>query len=142
MNGEAALGGPLARLASIAPETMVRRVLQIDAVVTGANGVAYVAGASLLDSVLGIPDGFLRGIGAFLCAFAVGVWLIASRPSTRPGAVIAVALANTGWAATSLLYAAAGWHSPTTGGTVWVVLQALTVAGFAAAQVWAVRRTV
>lgn len=140
MNGEIVARGPLARLGAVAPDTLVRRVLQVDAVVTGANGAAYVVAAGVLDSALGVPEGFLRGIGAFLCVFALGVWIVASRPAINPAAVLTVAVANAGWVLTSLVYAAAGWHSPTTGGTVWVVLQALTVAGFATAQAWAVRR--
>ncbi|HEX2128341.1 MAG TPA: hypothetical protein VHF58_03895 [Solirubrobacterales bacterium] len=140
MNGQIAMEGPLARLANVAPTTMVRRVLQVDAVVTGANGLAYLAAAGALDSVLGVPEGFLRGIGAFLCVFALGVWTISSRPAPNRGAVVAVAAANGGWVAASLVYAAAGWHDPSTGGTAWTVVQALTVAAFAAAQLWAVRR--
>ena len=134
--------GPFTRLVNVAPDTMVRRVLQIDAVVTGANGVAYLAASSLLDSPLGVPAGFLRGVGAFLCVFALAVWTIAAMRRVHPGAVTSVAVANAGWVAASLTYAIAGWHDPSAGGTVWTILQSMTVAGFAAAQVWAVRRTV
>jgi hypothetical protein len=130
------------RLAGIAPDTMVRRVLQLDAVVTGANGAAYLIAANALDSPLGVPAGFLRGIGAFLCVFALTVWAIAAMPRVNRSAVMTVAVANTGWVTASLVYAIAGWHDPSAGGTVWTILQALTVAAFAAAQVWAIRRTV
>jgi hypothetical protein len=142
MNGQLAMNGPLGRLAAVAPQTMVRRVLQVDAVVTGVNGVAYLAAAGAVDSVLGVPEGFLRGIGAFLCVFALAVWILAVRPAPNPSGVVAVAVANAGWVTASLVYAAAGWHDPSTGGTAWTVLQALTVAGFATAQLWAVRRLV
>ena len=135
-----ATSGPLAGLASVAPDTMVRRVLQVDAVVTGANGVAYLAAASVLDSPLGVPAGFLRGIGAFLCVFALTVWSVAAMPRLNRAAVMSVAVANAGWVAASLVYAIAGWHDPSAGGTVWTILQAMTVGAFAGAQVWAVRR--
>ncbi len=47
----------------------------------------------------------------------------------------AVIAGNTLWVIASLAAAIAGWHDPTTAGTVWIVLQALLVAGFAELQV-------
>ena len=44
------------------------------------------------------------------------------------------------WALASLVLAALDWASPTTAGTVWIVLQALTVAGFAGLQAAGLRR--
>jgi hypothetical protein len=128
------------RLAGIPPRTMVRLALKLDAVVTGANGLAYLAAASLLDSPLGISAGVLRGVGAFLIVFAIGVWVAGSRPTISTAAVKAIVTANAIWAADSVIVAIAGWGSPTPGGTVWIVLQAIVVAGFAALQAWAVRR--
>ena len=49
-------------------------------------------------------------------------------------------MGNLGWAAASIAIAVAGWHDPTTTGTVWIVLQALLVAGFADAQLLGARR--
>jgi hypothetical protein len=70
--------------------------------------------------------------------FAAGVGLLAAR--RRPAAlpVRAVVEANLAWSALSLL-ALAVWLSPTTAGAVWTVLQAGTVAGFAALQYAALR---
>ena len=47
---------------------------RLDAVVTGANGAAYLLGASLLDGPLGLSPGLLRGVGAFLLVYAAAVW--------------------------------------------------------------------
>ena len=41
---------------------------------------------------------------------------------------------NALWVVASFVFLFAGWHDPTTAGTVWTVLQALIVAGFAELQ--------
>lgn len=120
------------------PRTVLRRFLALDAVVTGVNGLAYLAASGPLGRLLGVGSGLLLGLGAFLAVFAAGVGLLASR--TRPAAlsVRAVIEANLAWAVLSCL-ALALWLSPTAAGAVWTVLQALTVAGFAALQYLALR---
>jgi hypothetical protein len=121
----------LARTAE--PHTALRRFLALDAVVTGANGLAYLAASGPLGRLLGVDPGLLLALGAFLAVYAAGVGLLASR--ARPAAlpVRVVIEANLTWAAVSCL-ALALWLSPTAAGAVWTVLQALTVAGFAALQ--------
>lgn len=111
---------------------LLRVALMLDAVVTGANGLAYLVVADPLEDLLGLDAALLRGAGAFLAAFAVAVYLAATR-SSKAG-VLFVAACNVTWAVTSVIAAAAQWGSPTTTGTVWIVLQAVTVAGFAALQ--------
>jgi hypothetical protein len=115
------------------PQTALRRFLALDAVVTGTNGLAYLAASGPLGRFLGVGSTLLLVLGAFLAVFAAGVGLLASRarPATLP--VRAVVEANLAWAALSLV-ALAVWLSPSTAGAVWTVLQALTVAGFAALQ--------
>ena len=120
------------------PETALRRFLALDAVVTGANAVAYLAASGPLGRLLGVGSGLLLGLGAFLAVFAAGVGLLAARPRPAALPVRAVVEANLAWSALSLL-ALAVWLSPTTAGAVWTVLQAGTVAGFAALQYAALR---
>jgi hypothetical protein len=112
---------------------LLRAALKLDALVTGANAVAYLALAGPLADLLGVPAGALRAIGAFLAVFAAGVWVVAARPN--PPAVRAIVAANVAWAAASLVAVAAEAWSPTTAGAVWIALQAVTVALFAALQV-------
>jgi hypothetical protein len=119
---------------SITREAFLRLVLKLDAVVTGANGVAYLAAAGPLEDLLGVDAAVQRPIGAFLILFATGVWLVATRPAISRNAVLAIAGANAVWAIASLAFAIAGASSPTTVGTVWIVLQALVVGGFATLQ--------
>lgn len=132
------------QLAAIArtadPRTMLRRFLAADAVVTGVNGLAYLAAAGPLGRFLGVDSGLLRALGAFLVVYAAAVGLLASRERPPMLPVRAVIDANLFWAVLSLV-ALAAWLTPSTAGAVWTVLQALAVAGFAAAQYIAVRAT-
>jgi hypothetical protein len=117
----------------------LRLILKLDAVVTGVNGIAYLALAGPLEDLLGVAPELTRPIGAFLVLFAAAVWFVATRPVVPRLAAADIAAANALWALGSLVFAAAGTSSPTTVGTVWIVLQALVVGGFAALQALAMR---
>jgi hypothetical protein len=114
--------------------SLLRWALTVDAAVTGLNGLAYLALAGPLADLLGVPAADLRGIGAFLVVFAVGVAATARRSSPPAGAVLAIVAANVAWVIASVAAAIADLWSPTVGGTVWTVLQAAVVALFAALQ--------
>ncbi|MGC9495720.1 hypothetical protein [Streptomyces sp. WG7] len=130
----------LAALARTAePQLMLRRFLVLDAVVTGANAVAYLALSGPLGRFLGAGSGLLLGLGAFLAVYAAGVALVAARRRPPALAVRAVVEANLAWSAVSFA-ALALWLTPTTAGAVWTVLQALAVAGFALLQYAALRQ--
>ena len=117
---------------------LLRLALVADAAVTGANAFAYLAGAVVLDSVLGVPIALLLVLGAFLAAYSALVLRVATRPA-RAG-VVAVILANLTWAAGSLLALALDTFTPDPVGQVWIALQAVVVAGFAALQYFGLRR--
>ncbi|MER8039178.1 hypothetical protein [Streptomyces hydrogenans] len=120
------------------PQSMVRRFLALDAVVTGANGLAYALASGPLGELLGVESALLLGLGLFLTAFAAGVGWLASRPQPPALAVKLVVDANLLWAVLSLV-ALAAWLDPTTAGLVWTPMQAGTVAGFAVLQ-WSALR--
>ncbi|WP_327592850.1 hypothetical protein [Streptomyces chartreusis] len=120
------------------PQTVLRRFLALDAVVTGANGLAYLAVSGPLGRLLGVESSLLLALGAFLAVYAGAVGLLASRARPADLPVRAVIEANLAWTVLSLV-ALALWLSPTTAGAVWTVLQALTVAGFAGLQYTALR---
>jgi hypothetical protein len=113
---------------------LLRFALTADAAVTGANALAYLAGAVVLDSVLGVPAGVLVAVGAFLAIFAALVLRLATRRELPRAAVLAVIDANVAWAAGSLLLLALDTFTPSTAGQVWIAVQAVAVAGFAALQ--------
>ncbi len=106
----------------------LRRLLALDAAVTGVNALAYLALSGPLGRFLGIGSGLLLALGAFLAVYAAGVGLLAARPHPPTAGVRGVVEANLAWTAASFL-ALALWLSPATAGAVWVVLQALTVGG-------------
>ncbi|MCQ4211659.1 hypothetical protein [Streptomyces longispororuber] len=118
--------------------TWLRRFLALDSVVTTGNGLAYVAASGPLGRFLGIDAGLLLGLGVGLVAYGVAVGALAAR--TRPPvlAVRTVIEVNLTWTALSLI-ALFAWLEPSTAGAVWVPLQAVTVAGFAALQHTALR---
>ncbi|WP_455360440.1 hypothetical protein [Streptomyces sp. SYSU K21746] len=120
------------------PQTMLRRFLALDAVVTTANGLAYVAASGPLGRLLGVGSGLLPELGVFLVLFGAGVGYLASRKQPPVFPVKAVIEANLLWAALSIA-ALVLWFSPTTAGAVWIPMQAMTVAGFAVLQHLALR---
>ncbi|MFF8014877.1 hypothetical protein [Streptomyces sp. NPDC007929] len=115
------------------PQSMLRRFLALDAVVTGGNALAYLAFSHPLGRFLGVGATLLLALGAFLALYAAGVGLLAARRRPPALGVRTVVEANLAWAAVSLA-ALALWLTPSTPGAVWTVLQALVVAGFAVLQ--------
>lgn len=113
---------------------LLRLALVADAAVTGANAVAYLAGAFVLDSLLGVPAGLLIGLGAFLAVYAALVLRLATRPAIPRAGVLAVIDANVLWATASVLVLALDSFTPDTAGQVWIAVQAAAVAGFAVIQ--------
>lgn len=123
---------------STAPQTMLRRFLALDAVVTGGNGLAYLVASGPLGRLLGIDAVLLFELGAFLTLFAGGVGFLASRPQPPAVPVKLVVEANAAWAGLSVA-ALLLWLEPSVAGTVWIPLQAATVAVFAVLQ-WSALR--
>jgi hypothetical protein len=61
------------------PQTMLRRFLALDAVVTGVNGVAYLVASGPLGRLLDVGSGLLLALGLISTVYAAGVaW-----PATR-----------------------------------------------------------
>ncbi|MFH8619634.1 hypothetical protein ACH4E8_31800 [Streptomyces sp. NPDC017979] len=122
------------------PTVMLRRFLGLDAVVTGTNGIAYIAASGPLGRLLGVDAGVLLGVGIVILAYGLGVALVAARREPHRAAVTAVVDINLVYAVVSIVSVLL-WFEPTTAGAVWIPLQALVVAGFAVAQ-WASLRAV
>jgi len=118
----------------------LRNVLLLDAVLTGVNGLAYVAAAAALGTLLGPPTAVIVGLGVFMLAYAAAAaWLGTRRPVSRL-AVGLIADGNIVWTVASVWVAAFGWLGLTTAGTVWTLMQAALVAGFSALQLAALRK--
>ncbi|WP_336085934.1 hypothetical protein [Nocardia sp. SSK8] len=122
-------------------ENLLRFSLRLDAVVTTANGLAYLALAGPLENLLGLDAGIGRAIGVFLTVYGLAVAVIGTRtPINRPATAV-VALGNSAWVVASLAALIGGTLSLTTVGAVWAVMQSVTVGAFAALQYLGLRRT-
>jgi hypothetical protein len=119
---------------------LLRVALKLDAGITAANGVAYLAAFALLDSFLGVPAALLIGVGAFLLVYATFVGRLATAARPNRVAVIAVIAANALWALDSVLLLAVDGFTPTLAGQIVVAVQAAGVAGLAALQYAGLRR--
>jgi hypothetical protein len=120
--------------------TSLPGALRLDAVVTAANGAAYLAAAAPLSDLLGLDAALLRVAGTGLLVFAAVVWLVASaKRMSRPAPATIIGL-NAAWAVGSIAAVLADLGTPTTVGAVWMIAQALVVAGFAELQLTGLRR--
>lgn len=119
---------------------LLRGAFKVDAVASVGSGLAYLVANAALSDLLGLPSAFLLAVGAFSVVYGSFAWYLGTRPRVSPTAGRRIAVGNLGWAAASIAIAVVGWHDPTTTGTVWIVLQALLVAGFADAQLLGARR--
>jgi hypothetical protein len=130
----------LARWANEDRSGLLRVVLKLDAAACGALGVASLAGAPVLDELLGVPVVPLASVGVLLVAWAAVLWAISScsRVSKTPAWV--VILFNLAWTVDSAVVVAAGWFPLTAIGVAFVLAQAAAVVIIAAAQFYALRR--
>jgi biotin transporter BioY len=130
----------VARWANEDRNELLRLVLKLDAVACGALGVASLAGAPVLDDLLGVPVVLLAPVGVFLVAWAVVLWVISPRPRVSKTAARIVILFNLAWTIDSAVVVAAGWFPLTAIGVAFVLAQAAAVVIIAAAQFYALRR--
>ncbi|MCA2226732.1 hypothetical protein [Nonomuraea aurantiaca] len=118
----------------------LRVVLALDAVVTGVNGLVYLAAAGPASDLLGPDAGLLRAIGVFLLVYGVAVGLLAGRRAISPAATKAVIALNAVWTLGSVATVVTGVAEFTTIGAVWAIAQAIVVGVFAELQITGLRR--
>ena len=80
----------------------LKTALLLDAAVTGANGLAYLAGAALLDSLLGPSPIHFVAIGAFLMVCAAILAVTGTRQPIPRGWATFAAEVNVAWAVGSI----------------------------------------
>jgi hypothetical protein len=108
--------------------TFLRRALMLDAVASGAAGLLMIAGAGLLEGLLGLPAALLRGAGLVLVPYVAFVIWAGTRETVSRPAVETIVAANALWAAASALLLVSGWVAPTALGYAFVIGQAAVVA--------------
>ena len=113
---------------------LLHHLMIADAAISGVTGLALMAGAGTLSTLLGVPEPVMRYSGLILIPFAVMVlyWSNPTRMS-KPRVWTVIAL-NIAWVIASVLVLVAGWLEPTALGVAFVLFQAVVVAGFAELQ--------
>ena len=115
-------------MSTIQPTAFLRNVLLIDAAASGATGLLLIAGAGLLEGLLGLPVALMREAGLILVPYVAFVAWVGTREAIARGAVWAIIAANALWAVASVCLLVSGLVAPTTLGTAFVIAQAAVVA--------------
>lgn len=131
--------GYLSTLLAPGPK-LLRLSLRLDAVVTGANGLAYLALSGPIESLLGLDQRIGVPIGIFLTLYGIAVGIIGATATISLAATRMVIAANAAWVVVSLAALFEGALELNTLGSGWTVMQAGTVGGFAALQLMGLRR--
>ena len=122
------------------PPVFLRRALVLDAVASGATALMMIAGAGLVEGLLGLPAALLRGAGLVLLPYVAFVIYTGTRETISRPAVWAIVVANVLWAAASAFLLVSGWVAPTALGTAFVIAQAVVVALLGELQYMGLRR--
>jgi hypothetical protein len=122
--------------------TFLRRALILDALASGATALLMIAGAGLVESLLGLPAALLRGAGLVLVPYAAFVVYAGTRDIISRSAVWMIIVANMAWAAASALLLVSGWVAPAALGYAFVIAQAVVVALLGELQYMGLRRGV
>jgi len=125
----------------IQPSLFLRRALLADAIFSGASAVLLTLGASVLASLLNLPEGLLRETGLFLVAYAALVGWLGTRPSMPKALVWIVVAGNAAWALASIALLFSGWVAPNLLGEAAVAMQAIAVGVFAELQYVGLRKS-
>lgn len=125
---------------SVSESTFLRRVLALDAVLSGTMGAVLVLAVAPLSSLLGLTPSLLTWAGLILLPFAAFVGWLATRELPPRAAVWAVVICNALWTIDSFVLLASDWVEPTFLGKAFVVFQALVVAVLGELQFFGLRR--
>ena len=117
---------------SITP--MLKKVLYLDAAMSGAAGVLMVAGSAVLAPLLEIPAGLLFWAGLALVPFVALLVLTARSAEISRLMLFDIVLVNALWVVASFAIMLAGLVQPNVFGIAFISIQALAVAGLTALQ--------
>ena len=121
--------------------TNLRFALLADAAASGATGLMMIAGAGLLDGLLGLPVALMREAGLLLIPYVAFVAYVGTRETISRPAVQATIAINVLWVAASVGLLMSGYVAPTVLGYAFVIFQAVVVGVFAELQLIGLRRS-
>jgi hypothetical protein len=90
-------------MSAIRASSLLRRVLAVDAVFSGASGIAMIAFADLFANLLQLPVELISEAGIVLLPFAAFVGFVASRSEPARFAVWSVIALNVVWVVDSIV---------------------------------------
>lgn len=126
---------------TVAPDHLLRRVLQANLVFSGLSGLLLAVGAAPLSRWLGIPAAWvLVVIGIGLLGFAWQLFQTAKQSPIDLHQANAILFMDVAWVVGSALLLFTGWVSFTTAGWWAVLLVADAVAAFAILEYVGIRR--
>lgn len=126
---------------SIAITPFLRNALLVDALASGATAILLVAGAGILEPLLGLPSRLLFWAGVALLPFVAMLVATARRQYTSRLVLIDIIAINALWVVGSFAVLVSGSFAPSLLGILFVTAQALAVALFAELQFIGLRRS-
>lgn len=126
---------------SVLPSPLLRGGLLLDASVSAAAGLLQVGSGARGADALGLPAPLLSGSGGFMLVYAAVLVLMARSRALWAPMVQAVVIGNVGWALGCVAALCLSLPAPTALGTAWLLLQAVAVLVFAAAEGLGLRRS-
>jgi hypothetical protein len=128
------------RREKIMNDKLLRLALRVDAAACAGMGLVLAAGAAALDDALGIPAGWLVGLGAVLIVFGAGLGWLSATAAISPALGWGVVAGNLGWVLASVAAIVAGWWPLTAAGVAIVIVQAAIVVALAELEWMGLRR--
>jgi hypothetical protein len=125
----------------INPSLLLRRAIQIDAIVSGAMALLLTFAAGLLAPLLHLPETLLLESGLFLIAYAALVGWLGTRTAMPKALVLIIIIGNALWTLGSIGLLFSGAVTPNLLGQIFVAAQAITVGLFAELQYIGLRRS-
>lgn len=125
----------------INPSLLLRRAIQIDAVVSGAMALLLTVAAGRLAPLLQLPEALLLESGLFLIVYVALIGWLGFRATMPKPLVLVVIIGNAAWTLGSIGLLFSGAVSPNMLGQIFVAMQAIAVGVFAELQFMGLRRS-
>lgn len=125
----------------INPSPLLRRAIQIDAVVSGAMALLLTFATGMLALLLHLPEALLLESGLFLIAYAALVGWLGTRATMPKLLVLMIIIGNAVWTLGSIGLLFSGAVTPNLLGQIFVATQAIAVGVFAELQTIGLRRS-
>jgi hypothetical protein len=125
----------------INPSLLLRRAIQIDAIVSGAMALLLTFAAGMLAPLLHLPEALLLESGLFLIAYAALVGWLGTRMAMPKALVLIVIVGNALWTLGSIGLLFSGAVTPNLLGQIFIAVQAIAVGVFAELQYIGLRRS-